>query len=433
MTCAVVQEREQTRLYDAVSRAAGSGQSVAVLDPTWPESFLGMATGQIRDAVAGGLVGDGDLVVFSSGSTGRPRGIVRSVESWQASFPSFSDVTGITSGDTVWLPGPLWSSLFLFGALHAGAVGAKMAFRDDDPSTATALHCVPSQLPALLQRAEAGQLPLVRRVVVAGDHCAPTLRLRCEAVGWLLVEYYGASELSLVGWRDRTGPFRAFPGVETGLRDGLLWVRSPYLARAYLPADAVDPEAPAPCLGLSDSSSTLPRFGHLLADPDADAGAVAAGGPAPCLGLSDLSGTVPRFADLLGDSQGWVTVSDLGRVVAGGFEVVGRGNLAVTIGGHTVVVEEVEGVLRGVAGVDEVGVLGVSHPRLGQALAAVVVGSATDASLRAAVAQMPTPSRPRRWLHADALPRTSAGKLRREALPELVEKLDSLAGKLDKP
>jgi acyl-coenzyme A synthetase/AMP-(fatty) acid ligase len=36
---------------------------------------------------------------------------------------------------------------------------------------------------------------------------------------------------------------------------------------------------------------------------------------------------------------------------------------------------------------------------------------------------MPAPSRPRRWLHAQALPRTSGGKLRRDALPELVTKL----------
>jgi len=427
VTCAVVQEREQPRLYDAVSRAVRGGQAFAVLDPTWPEPFLGMATGQIQDAVSGGLVGDGDLVVFSSGSTGRPRGIVRTVESWQASFPSFSDVTGITSGDTVWLPGPLWSSLFLFGALHARAVGAKVAFRDDDPSTATALHCVPSQLPVLLQRAEAGQLPLVRRVVVAGDHCASMLRLRCEAAGWQLVEYYGASELSLVAWRDGSGPFRPFPGVETELRDGLLWARSPYLARGHLPADTVGALASAPSPGLPDSSGTVPRSGLLLAG----AGAVGGMGSEPSLGLPGSSRTRPRFAGF-GDSEGWVTVSDLARVVPGGFEVVGRGDLAVTVGGHTVVVEEVEGVLRGVAGVDEVGVLGVPHSRLGQALAAVVVGSATDASLRAAVAQMPAPSRPRRWLHADALPRTSAGKLCREALPELVEKLDSLARELER-
>ncbi|HEY5247916.1 MAG TPA: AMP-binding protein [Dermatophilaceae bacterium] len=347
-----------------MARAVRAGGAFAVLDPTWPEAFLGMATGQVQEAVSAGALGSGDLVVFSSGSTGEPRGIVRTVESWQASVGPFSEISGITDADRVWLPGPLWSSLFLYGAFHAEAVGATVAFRDDDPADATALHCVPSQLPGLLERALAGGLPLVRLVVVAGDHCPASLRQRCAAAGWRLVEYYGAAELSFVAWRDRSGPLHVFPGVETELRDGVLWARSPYLAAGYL--------------------------------------SVRADGP------------------LLQDPNGWATVGDLATAVPGGLEVLGRGDNAVTTGGHTVVVEEVERLLLGLSGVDDVAVLGVPHPRLGQALTAVVVGSAADRTLRAAVAGIPAPSRPRRWLHAEALPRTSGGKLARTALPGLV-------------
>ena len=124
------------------------------------------------------------------------------------------------------------------------------------------------------------------------------------------------------------------------------------------------------------------------------------------------------------DPQGWATVSDLARAAGGGLEVLGRGDSAVTIGGHTVVVEEVERLLRSLPGVDEIAVFGAPHPRLGQVLTAVVVGSVVDATLRAAVAQMPAPSRPRRWLHADALPRTSGGKVRRDALPDLIVRMN---------
>ena len=367
MTCTVVQEREQSRAADVVSRAVRAGEAFAVLDPTWPESFLAMATQQLEDAAAAGAFGPGDLVVFSSGSTGRPRGIVRTLVSWQASVAGFSQITGITSQDTVWLPGPLWSSLFLFGAFHGGAVGATVAFQDDDPVTATVLHCVPSQLPGLLHRAQGGGLPLVRLVVVAGDRCAATLRQRCESAGWQVVEYYGAAELSFVAWRDRSGPLRAFPGVQTDLRDGLLWARSPYLAKGYLSARADGP--------------------------------------------------------LRRDSHGWATVGDVAQAVPGGLEVLGRGDSAVTTGGHTVVVEEVERLLLGLSGVHDVAVLGMPHPRLGQSLAAIVVGPAADGALRAAVLGMPSPARPRRWLHAPALPRTSGGKLRRDALPPLAASL----------
>jgi long-chain acyl-CoA synthetase len=388
VTCRVVQEREQRRLFDLVSRAVRTGDAFAVLDPTWPQAFRAMATGQVEAAVSGGALGRGDLVVFSSGSTGRPRGVVRTVESWQASVASLSEITGINKEDRVWLPGPLWSSLFLYGAFHASAVGAQMIFRGHgsvdsgsadsdfvdsdfvDSDSATALHCVPSQLPGMLDRADAGGLPLVRLAVVAGDHLPAPLRKQVEAAGWRLVEYYGAAELSFVAWRDDGGPFRAFPGVEIELREGTLWARSPYLARGYL-----------------------------TAGPD---------------------GTDGPFRL---DPQGWATVGDLAREVAGGVVVLGRGNTAVTSFGHTVVVEEVERLLRRLPGVDEVAVLGVPHPRLGQVLTAVVVGSAVDATLRAAVAVMPPPSRPRRWLHADTLPCTSAGKVRRDAIPDLVAKL----------
>ncbi len=381
MTCTVVQEPDQRKLYDAVSRAVGRGSpgsrgsrgpAFAVLDPTWPQSFLDLAAGQVRDAVSAGVLGEGDLVVFSSGSTGRPRGIVRTVESWQSSIAAFSEISGITDDDTVWLPGALWSSLFLYGAFHAGAVGAQVVLRDDQRPGVTALHCVPSQIPGLLQRAERGGLPLLRTVVVAGDHCAGTLRERCEAAGWRVVEYYGAAELSFVAWRESSGPFLTFPGVETELRTGgVLWARSPYLADRYL---------------------TDQKDGPLRFDP-----------------------------------LGWATVHDLARAVSGGLEIVGRGDSAVTSGGHTVVVEDVERLLRALAGVDEVAVLGVPHPRLGQVLTAVVVGSAVDGALRRAVAGMPAPSRPRRWVHADALPRTSGGKLRRDALPDLVVTLNERA------
>jgi long-chain acyl-CoA synthetase len=367
VTCVIVQERDQHRLYEAFSAGVRSSNPVAVLDPTWPQSFRDKAVRQVQDAASRGEVHGSDLVVFSSGSTGRPRGIVRTVMSWQASVAPFSDISGITVTDTVWLTGSLCSSLFLYGAFHAGAVGAQMVFRDDDPASATALHCVPSQLPGLLRRAKAGELPLVRSVVVAGDRCGTTLKDQCLQSGWRVVEYYGAAELSFVAWRDDSGPMRPFAGVQTKLRQGVLWARSPYLARGYL--------------------------------------SFAATGP------------------LRRDPQGWATVQDLAREASGGFEVLGRGDSAVNSGGHTVVVEEVERVLRELPGVRDVAVLGMPHPYLGQLLTAVVVGPAADSTLRAAVAEMPAPARPRRWLHAAALPHTSGGKLARDALSDLAVSL----------
>jgi long-chain acyl-CoA synthetase len=356
----VVESVDQRRLLDDFVAAVGAGSACAVVDPTWPDAARSAAHGALDAAVSRDDLHDGDLVLFTSGSTGRPRGVVRTVESWRASLDPLTGVVGLTAEDVVSLPGPLWSSLFLYGAWHAESVGARTILRGEDPASATVVHCVPAHLPGVRERVVADRLPSLRTVVVAGDRTPSHAFGEFRRVGVRLVEYYGAAELSFVGWRDGTAPLHAFPGVEFDLRAGVLWARSPYLARGYL-----SPDRPGP---------------------------------------------------LLWDDEGWATVGDLAVSHGSGFEVLGRGDAAVTTGGHTVVVEDVERWLQALPGVTDAAALGVPDPRLGQVLVAVVVGDAPTGDLRSASRLLPSASRPRRWLRVDALPRTSAGKLRRSQL-----------------
>jgi acetyl-CoA C-acetyltransferase len=341
-----------------------------VLDPAWPAALRDSAAAQVLAAQQDGRVGAGDLVLFTSGSTGRPRGVVRTAASWDASVAPLTGLTGIGPRDVVWLPGPLTSSLFLYGAWHARAVGAATVAQPAPPMEATALHAVPALLDRALEAAEAGALPRVRVAVVAGDALPEPLRARARSRGWRVVEYYGAAELSFVAWRDGAGAFRAFPGAEVAVRDGRVWVRSAYLARGYLSGDD--------------------------------------GGP-------------------LCRDGAWASVGDLGTDAGPGrFHLLGRGDAAVTTGGHTVVVEEVERVLGAVPGVHDIAVLGLPHSRWGQVLAAVAVvdtdqdGAAVRARLVAAARRLPPAARPVRWWRAPALPRTPAGKLDRSALRAVV-------------
>jgi long-chain acyl-CoA synthetase len=349
--------------------AAGDAAPVAVLDPSWPSGLRAAADRQLARAVQDGRLGAGDLVLFTSGSGGRPRGVVRTARSWTASLDPLAEVTGATGQDVVWLPGPLTSSLTLYGGFAASVAGARVVHGSPTPDVTTA-HLVPTALADALDRAAAGGLPRLRSVVVAGATLPSALRQRAQSQGWRVVEYYGAAELSFVGWRDGDGPFRDFPGARVRLHDGLLWSDSPYLAGGYL-----DPTDPGP----------------LRWD-----------GP-------------------------WATVADAGRRVPGGWVVTGRADAAVTTGGHTVLVEEVEAFVGAQPGVREVAVVGWPHPRLGEVVVAVVVvqevsgGSALPsvtgaAALSRACRDLPPAARPRRWLTAPSLPRTSAGKVDRAAL-----------------
>lgn len=296
------------------------------------------------------------LVVSTSGSTGRPRAVIRTLRSWTASFASYSSLTGLTAADRLLLTGPLSSSMQLFTALHALWSGATIT---DDPASATSAACVPALLPKLIDPEGPTRL---RTVVVAGARVPPSLVQQAISTDIAVIEYYGAAELSLVAARRLPAPLRPFPGVEIQLRDGHLWSRSEYHALGYLGGDTA-----------------------LRTDP-----------------------------------AGFVTVGDLAMQRAdGSLLILGRGNAAVTVGGRTVIVEDVEAALAGIPGILEVAVIGLPHPRLGEELVAVVtLGEATDlVSVRAqARGLLHGESLPRRWRQAPFIPRTRTGKIDRVAL-----------------
>ncbi|MDF3305560.1 class I adenylate-forming enzyme family protein [Rhodococcus koreensis] len=158
------------------------------------------------------------LLVATSGSTGRPRPLARTAASWFDSFPAFTAITGIEPTDHVLITGPLHATMHLFGAVHALWRGACVT---DDPSRATVVHAVPAVL-----RDVVGKAPKLRTAIVAGT--ALDDGARAVADGIEIVEYYGAAELSLVAARKVPEPLRLLDGVDADIRDGLLYVRSPY-------------------------------------------------------------------------------------------------------------------------------------------------------------------------------------------------------------
>jgi acyl-CoA synthetase (AMP-forming)/AMP-acid ligase II len=293
------------------------------------------------------------VALETSGSSGTPRRVVRTTASWTCSFEPVARLTGLTARSRVWVPGPLAATMNLFAAVHASYAGAALV---EDPADATHAQLTPTALRRCLDQG----VPLRgRTVVVAGDQLSSALHRRATEAGARVHHYYGAAELSFVAWGSHADDLRPFPGTDLAVRAGEIWVRSPYLCLGY--------ESPP--------------------DP-----------PGPL-----------RMRD------GWATVGDRGRLVAGRLAVAGRPG-AVTVGGATVEVADVEAVLRPAAA-GELVVVGVPNARLGTVLA-VVLADETDhvPVLRAARRQLTGARRPRLWFHAHELPRTPAGKLDRQAL-----------------
>jgi acyl-CoA synthetase (AMP-forming)/AMP-acid ligase II len=238
------------------------------------------------------------------------------------------------------------------------AIGAELTDRAEQ---ATAMHAVPTALADLLDSLPA-RAPL-RVAVVAGSALPSVVADRAARRAISVVEYYGAAELSFVAVRRYPQPLKPFPGAEVELRDGVLWVRSPYLSLGYPP------------------------------------------------------GTVGPFRR---DGAGFGTVGDLAEFLPGGGLLIrGRGDAAITTGGATVLAEDVEAALAALPGVAAVAVVGLPHARLGQLVTAVVepIPGNDLAGVRAAArVVLRNQSLPRRWLITDRLPRTPGGKVNRHAV-----------------
>ncbi|MGZ4566636.1 MAG: AMP-binding protein [Blastococcus sp.] len=307
------------------------------------------------EAVLSAHAGGRQIALATSGTTARPRWVVRTAASWVDSFPAVSRLTGIGPGSRVWLPGPLAASMNLFGAVHARFVGAVVV-----PAPAGATHACLT--PAVLLRAlDDGVDVAGMHLVVAGDRLSSVLAGRAAAAGAKVSHYYGAAELSFVAWGSDEEDLRAFPGVEVQVRDGVIWVSSPYLSLGSAASD-----------------------GPFATTPD-----------------------------------GFATVGDRGRLTGGVLSVTGRGDAAVVTAGATVLVDDVEAALRPAAGAELV-VVGVPHPRFGQLVAAVGTDRAALAAARSAASRLLSPSqRPRLWLHLPKWPLTRAGKVDRAAIAEL--------------
>jgi acyl-CoA synthetase (AMP-forming)/AMP-acid ligase II len=286
-----------------------------------------------------------NIRVPTSGTTGRPRLIERTTASWTDSFSEVADLSAMRRSSRVWIPGPVHGTMNLFAACLTAFMGAR---RVSEVRQATHAHLTPSTLASLVAQA----IPLAGlHLVVAGDRLSQQLRDQVRAAGAEVSHYYGAAELSFVGWGSHDGDLAAFPRVEVEVRDAIVWVRSPYL----------------------------------------------------CDGYAGTPGQMRR------DARGFATVGDRGRLDQGTLYVYGRADTVVT-GGATVVLSEVEAELRDSAR-GRLMALGLPHDQLGEILVAVLDRVEDLLAVRAVSRSRLAPAaRPRIWFHVADIPTTELGK-----------------------
>lgn len=301
--------------------------------------------------------GTAGWATLTSGSSGSPRIVLRTAASWADSFAAVARLLDAGPDDTVLLPAPPSASLTLFSLAHAleggprpliTSAGRSGATRSAEYDAVTSLHGTPQALRAALN---AGAPPRLRAALVGGSHLDAALRARAEAAGIRVTAYYGAAELSFVAIDEGDG-LRPFPGVQLSIRDGQLWVRSPFVA----------------------------------------------------LGYAGLPGPLRRDGE-------WATVGDRAELTDGRLRLLGRADDAILSASATIVPEEVEAELRRIPGVRDALVFGLPRDPVGALVSALVeLDDSHPVDVRAAIEEhLAVTHRPKVWFVGE-IPRSASGK-----------------------
>ncbi|MCP4004943.1 MAG: o-succinylbenzoate--CoA ligase [bacterium] len=333
-------------------------------------------------------------ILFTSGTTGRSKGVRLSLANQLASAKASAERLGVCEDDRWLCAMPLYHVGGLAIALRSAIYGTTMLLHERFEAEAVAralaedrvriVSLVPTMLQRVLEIDSGFETPPALRVVLLGGGPIPApLLATCRERGIPVAPTYGlteaASQVATLAPSEgdpSESAGRALPGVEIQIVD--------------------------------DEGKELP--------PDT-AGEIRVRGPQVMSGYLDRPDANARVL-----REGWLYTGDVGMLDRSRFlSVLERRTDLIVSGGENVYPAEVESVLLKHPQVREVGVIARADPHWGQRVHAVVVlrdrASFDSSELeRWARARLAAFKVPRSFEVATELPRTASGKLRRREL-----------------
>jgi cyclohexanecarboxylate-CoA ligase len=340
------------------------------------------------------------LLLYTSGTTADPKGVLHSHNTLVFENFSMIDQFALNERDVIFNPSPVTHITGVNCALVLPfLLGAPVVLQDLwDPSLALrritrnrasfAIFSTPF-LMGLLAAAEASDVtaPTLRYLVCGGAEIPDGLTRRATDRLGVVTRMYGATEGPSVTAADRWDP---------------AWVRSRTDGTPLAPTEVV----------VSDGSGGTARVGVL--------GEVLWRGPDTCLGYLD-----ERLNEAAFTPDGWFRSGDLARFDEhGALHIEGRIKDVVNRSGEKISVHEVENLLGEHPAVAEVAVVAGPDDRTGErACAFVVTGGERELTLQDIGAhltarEVATQKIPESLFVVDALPYTASGKIKKFALRE---------------
>ncbi|MFP5489371.1 MAG: acyl-CoA synthetase, partial [Acidimicrobiia bacterium] len=372
-----------------------SGAQLVIGDPDWPE----VDVERVAIPGAGEPSGWADvgadapgLIMYTSGTTGLPKGAIIPRRAIAAGLDGLADAWGWTPDDRLVHGLPLFHVhgliLGVLGPLRVGShlthTGRPTPERYADAS-GTMYFGVPTVWSRIVATPEHARALARARLLVSGSAALPVPvfeQLR-ELTGQVPVERYGMTETLITLSTRHDGERRPgwvgvpITGVETRLR--------------------------------SEAGDDVPHDGETI-------GGLEVRGATLFDGYLDLPDTTA--ASMTRD--GWFVTGDAVAIGPDGYHrIVGRSSIdIIKSGGYKVGAGEVESALLSHPSVDEAAVVGVPDDDLGERIVAYVVGHGVDpnALIDHVAALLSTHKRPREIRVVGALPRNAMGKVQKQQL-----------------